>query len=250
MVVTDMIQIRFDASVVRDEFKVHADFQLPAGSTTALVGPNGAGKSTVLAAIAGLEPAHSGEIEIGGVVVDAPANAVFVPSRERNVGVVFQQHLLFPHLSVLDNVAFGLRSRGLSKADARSRAMDLLQRDELHQFSDRHPDQLSGGQAQRVALVRALAAEPEVLMLDEPLSALDVEARVDVRNQLSERLKDFDGAVLLVTHDPVDTNLPADPLILLEAGASLLRRQPSRCIETNQVVHPETFGRRRSHRLR
>jgi len=125
MVVTDMIQIRFDASVVRDEFKVHADFQLPAGSTTALVGPNGAGKSTVLAAIAGLEPAHSGEIEIGGVVVDAPANAVFVPSRERNVGVVFQQHLLFPHLSVLDNVAFGLRSRGLSKADARSRAMPV-----------------------------------------------------------------------------------------------------------------------------
>ena len=210
--------VRFDARVVRGDFELDAAFTLPAGSTTAIVGPNGAGKSTILAAIAGLEAARSGTIEIAGFVVDDPSTGIFVPSRDRHVGVVFQDHLLFPNLTVLENVAFGLRARGQSRLAADAAASALLQRHELAEFASRRPDQLSGGQAQRVALVRALASEPDVLALDEPLSALDVEARASVRSQLARHLADFAGPVVMVTHDPLDAKLLADQLVVLEAG--------------------------------
>ena len=225
--------VRFDATVRRGDFEVGAQFDLEAGSTTAIVGPNGAGKSTVLAAIAGLEPALSGVIEIAGEVVDKPASGLFVASRDRRVGIVFQDHLLFPRMSVRDNVAFGIQSRGRSKSESRARASEFLSRYGLEEFANRAPHELSGGQAQRVALARALATEPQVLMLDEPLSALDVEAKAQVRGELVKQLSEFAGAVLLVTHDPVDVNLLADRVIVLEEGKVVqsatpddVRRQP------------------------
>lgn len=228
-----MTHVHFAAVVTRDSFAVTAEFSLAARQTTAIVGPNGAGKSTLLAAIAGLVPVVSGHIAIAERTVDDPAGGVFVPSKNRRVGVVFQDHLLFPNLSVLDNVAFGLRASGASRAAARAQAAEWLERDDLGGLGARRPDQLSGGQAQRVALVRALATEPDVLLLDEPLSALDVEAKTFVRSQLSARLRDFEGAVLLVTHDPVDATLLADHMLVLEDGQIVqagtpteVRRQP------------------------
>ncbi len=228
MVGAVMTHVNFDATVVRGTFQVEAEFGLTAGETTAIVGPNGAGKSTILAAIAGLTPIDSGRIEIANVVVDDPIQRLFVPSNDRRLGVVFQDHLLFPNLSVLDNVAFGLRARGDSKASARTKAMAWLERDGLQEFVQRRPHELSGGQGQRVALTRALATEPDVLILDEPLSALDVEAKTHVRGQLSSRLQDFSGATLLVTHNPVDVNLLADQLIVLESGRIVQRGTPGK----------------------
>ena len=214
-----MSGVDFQASVDRGEFTLSAELEFETRTTTAVIGPNGAGKSTLLAALAGLEPVSTGSVSIEGTVVDDPASGIFVPSRDRRIGFVFQDHLLFPHLTVHENVAFGLRSHGHSKTDAQAIAMDLLQRDGLGGFAKRRPNQLSGGQAQRVALVRALAIEPAVLLLDEPLSALDVEARQDVQQQLMERLEAFAGVTLLVTHNPPDAFLLADRVVVLEAGA-------------------------------
>ncbi len=237
-----MSPVNFDATVTRGSFEVRAAFELRAGEVTAMVGPNGAGKSTVLAAIAGLTPIESGRIQIANVVVDDPTAAAFVPSKDRRVGVVFQDHLLFPNLSVLDNVAFGLRARGDSKASARAGAMQWLERDDMTEFAQRRPHELSGGQGQRVALTRALATEPDVLILDEPLSALDVEAKRSVRAQLSDRLNDFSGATLLVTHDPVDVNLLADQLIVLEAGRVVQTGTPSEIRRGPQSSYIASFA--------
>lgn len=211
--------LRFDATVRRGGFEVIAEFEIAAGDKAAIVGPNGAGKSTILSTIAGLIPVDEGELEIGGVTVDDPARNLFVPSKDRRLGFVFQDHLLFPNMSVLDNVAFGLRSRGVSKSDARAVAMDLLRDDALESLAARRPTQLSGGQAQRVALARAIATDPDVLLLDEPMSALDVESRADVRARLSRYLEAFTGAVVMVTHDPADASLLADRLIVIEGGS-------------------------------
>lgn len=187
------------------------------GEVVAVLGPNGAGKSTLLQAIAGLRPIDGGRIEIGGAVVDDPAAGIFVPPSERPVGLVPQDLLLFPHLSALDNVAFGLRARRRSTATARR----WLERLDAGDVADLRPSALSGGQAQRVALARALAAEPAVLLLDEPLAALDATARSHVRAELSRHLAAFGGARLLVTHDAVDALVLADRLVVVEAGRVL-----------------------------
>ncbi|HEX9970385.1 MAG TPA: ABC transporter ATP-binding protein [Acidimicrobiales bacterium] len=163
---------------------------LAAGQTVALVGPNGAGKSTVLRTLAA--------------------------SLEPPVGVVHQDLLLFPHLSAVDNVAYGLRRQGLRRAEARARAMAWLERLEVAHRAHARPDALSGGEAQRVALARALAPRPRVLLLDEPLSALDASARVAARRLLREHLAAFEGERLLVTHDPVDAAALADRIVVLE----------------------------------
>ena len=137
---------------------------------------------------------------------------------ERPVGVVFQNYLLFPHLSALENVAFGLRSRGVPKAEARTRAGNWLERVGLGEYRDSRPKQLSGGQAQRVALARALATEPRLLLLDEPLAALDASTRLETRRELRRQLDGYDGVRLLVTHDPMEAIALAERLIVLESG--------------------------------
>ncbi len=188
------------------------------GEVVALLGPNGAGKSTVLRCLAGLEPVDSGRVSIDGVVVDDPAADVFVEPEDRPIGFVFQDYVLFDHLTVLENVAYGMRARGVAKADARQRALEWLERFDLATYSRQRPGALSGGQAQRVALARALATNPRLLLLDEPLAALDVGTRAAVRRDLRQHLASFDGMRLVVTHDPVDAHALADRVVVLEAG--------------------------------
>lgn len=196
-----------------------ASFEVDDGEIVALLGPNGAGKTTALRAIAGLEPIERGHIHLDGTVLDDPANGILVAPHDRRIGVVFQDHLLFGHLSALDNVAFGLRARGVPKVEARAVASRWLARMGLADAAHDRPARLSGGQAQRVALARALAFEPRLLLLDEPLAALDAQTRVTVRSELRRHLDTFGGARLLVTHDPVDAVVLASRLIILEDGA-------------------------------
>ena len=205
-----------DATVERGAFTVEAAFEARPGRPVALVGPNGAGKSTLVAAIAGLLPLASGLIRIGDLIVSA--GEAFVAPELRRVGVVFQDFLLFPHLTVRDNIAFAARVRGAGRAIARDEAQPWLERFELDHLADRHPAQLSGGQAQRVALARALASDPEVLVLDEPMASLDVEIRDEVRADLARHLREFGRPTVLVTHDAADVAAVADDVVVLQNG--------------------------------
>jgi molybdate transport system ATP-binding protein len=202
----------------RDGFVLDAELSAEAGETVGLLGPNGAGKSTLVAALAGLVPIGNGEIRVGESVWEAPALGVRLAPQRRSVGVVFQGWLLFPALSALDNVAYGLRAQGLGRDEARRLAHDLMQRFDVAHLAGRSPPTLSGGEAQRVALARALAVEPDLLLLDEPMSALDVEVRSDARRTLRRALDDFGGVKLLVTHEPLEAMALADRLMILEAG--------------------------------
>jgi molybdate transport system ATP-binding protein len=200
-----------DVAVTRGAQRIAAAFDVAPGHPLAIIGPNGAGKSTLLAAIAGLVPLDAGTVRIGDRTVDA------LPPERRRVGVVFQDYVLFPHLSVRDNVAFAARMRAPRTA-ARAAAEPWLERYGLAPLADRLPSELSGGQAQRVALARALAADPDVLLLDEPMSALDVELRDDMRAELASHVREFGGATVLVTHSPADAAALADAVLVLEGG--------------------------------
>lgn len=199
-------------------FELDVELSVESGEVLAVLGPNGSGKSTLLRALGGLLPIDRGIITIDGNVLDDPDTDTFVPPELRPIGVVFQDHLLFAHMSALDNVAFGLRARGMSKAAAHSVAVGWLERVGLAEVAAMRPTQLSGGQAQRVALARALATDPSMLLLDEPLAALDVSTRQDVRRSLRQHLDTFNGVRLLVTHDPIDAYALADRIAILEHG--------------------------------
>jgi molybdate transport system ATP-binding protein len=199
-------------------FRLRAEIHADVGETVAVLGPNGSGKTTLFRCLAGLVPIDRGRITLHGTVLDDPAADLFVRPEQRPVAVVFQDYLLFAHLSALDNVAFGLRSRRIPKADARRRAIGWLERVGLADHAHHRPQALSGGQAQRVALARALATEPGLLLLDEPLAALDVSTRRTVRRELRRHLQTFAGVRLLVTHDPLDAYALADRLVILEHG--------------------------------
>ena len=200
------------------EFTSDVSLTVAPGEVVALLGPNGAGKTTVLRALAGLQPLDDGSVTLDDVVLDDPAADRFVDAEHRSVGVVFQDYLLFPHLSVRENVAFGLRARGTAKTAARATADDWLERVGLASFADRRPRSLSGGQQQRVALARALAFGPRLLLLDEPLAALDAGTRGEVRRDLRTHLDGFDGCTVVVTHDPVDAYALADRVVVVEHG--------------------------------
>lgn len=203
-----------DAHLVvrRPGFTLDLTLTAEPGEVVALLGPNGAGKTTALRALAGLEKT-GGHVTLDGQRLDD------APPEHRRIGVVFQDYLLFPHLSALENVAFGPRCRGVAKAEARTAALDWLTRVGLAEHARKKPRQLSGGQAQRVALARALATEPRLLLLDEPLAALDARTRVDTRAHLRTRLAAHPGATVLVTHDPLDAMMLADRLVIVEDGA-------------------------------
>jgi molybdate transport system ATP-binding protein len=214
-----------DARVERDGFAIEAAFEAAPGRPLALVGPNGSGKSTLVAAIAGLLPLASGVVRIGDLTVSA--GALLVAPELRRVGVVFQDFLLFPHLTVRDNIAFPVRMRGADRATARAGAQPWLERFELDHLATRHPAQLSGGQRQRVALARALASDPEVLLLDEPKASLDVEVRDEVRADLAGHLREFGRPTVLVTHDADDVLALADDVVVLQAGRVTQRGTPA-----------------------
>jgi molybdate transport system ATP-binding protein len=205
--------------VQRGTFRLDAALHIAAGEVVALLGPNGAGKTTALRALAGLDALTAGHITLDGRDLDRPDDRLWIPPEARPIGVVFQEYLLFPHLSALDNVAFGPRRHGRDRRAARGEALAWLARVGLADLARRKPRQLSGGQAQRVALARALAVQPRLLLLDEPLAALDAGTRADTRAELQRHLAGHPGATLLVTHDPLDALVLADRLVILEGGA-------------------------------
>jgi molybdate transport system ATP-binding protein len=193
-------------------------FECAPGSVTAVLGPNAAGKSTTLRCLAGLLAVERGRIVLDDTVLDDPDLGRFVLPEARRVGLVHQDGLLFPHLTALDNVAFGPRSRGASRSAAREAASEWLRRVGLESQANAKPPALSGGQAQRVALARALVSGPRLLLLDEPLGALDAGTRVEIRRELRRHLDEFDGVTVLVTHDPTDALALAEHVIILEGG--------------------------------
>ncbi len=188
------------------------------GEVLAVLGPNGAGKTSLLKALCGLLPLAGGHVLLDGTPLDDPGAGVFVRPEQRPVGVVFQDYLLFPHLTALENVAFGLRARGTAAGAARKRAGEWLERVGLADHAGHRPRQLSGGQQQRVALARTMATDPRLLLLDEPLAALDAATRRTTRRDLRQQLAGFDGMRLLVTHDPVDAYTLADRVAVLDGG--------------------------------
>jgi molybdate transport system ATP-binding protein len=201
------------------------------GEVVALLGPNGAGKTTLLRAMAGLVPFQSGYVRLDGRVLEDTASHQYVPTEQRPIGFVFQDYLLFPHLNVLDNVAFGLRSRGMPRAAAAEKAVEWLERVGLKTNARAKPSELSGGQRQRVALARALAPDPRLLLLDEPLAALDVTTRAEVRRDLKRHLTSFQGIRLVVTHDPLEAVALADRLIVMEKGRLVQTGAPAEVTE-------------------
>jgi molybdate transport system ATP-binding protein len=210
-----------DAHLVVDRgaFRLDLRLSIADGEVVALLGPNGAGKTTALGALAGLTPLTDGSVRVGDRTLDDVRGGRWTPPERRPIGVVFQDYLLFPHLSALENVAFGPRSHGAGRAEARAVAAGWLDRVGLADQARRKPRQLSGGQAQRVALARALAVGPELLLLDEPLAALDARTRLETRAALQHHLAAHAGATLLVTHDPLDAIVLADRLVIVEHGA-------------------------------
>jgi molybdate transport system ATP-binding protein len=212
------VSLIVDAHINRGNFSLDAELEVGSEEVLAVLGPNGSGKSTLLRTIAGLLPLDSGRIVLEGDTLDDPATNTFVNPERRSMGVMFQDYLLFPHLDVIENVAFALRARGTPKALARATATVWIQRLGLEGFGRSLPGELSGGQAQRVALARALVCEPRVLLLDEPLAALDASTRTSVRRDLRRYLADFGGARVLVTHDPIDAYALADRVVVIENG--------------------------------
>ena len=202
-------------------FELDVELTVEPGELVAVLGPNGSGKTSLLRGLAGLLPLDGGRVTLDGVVLDEPAAGIFVPSERRPIALVFQEYLLFPHLTVGDNVAFGLRSRGIAAAKATTAAQGWLERVGLAAEASRKPASLSGGQAQRVALARALATNPALLLLDEPMAALDTSTRVEFRRDLRRHLESFRGVRLLVTHDPLEAMALADRLVILERGRVL-----------------------------
>ena len=218
--------LRACLQVIRGRFTLDLDLDVGPGEVLALLGPNGAGKSTALRTLAGLVPLTAGTVALDGLCLDEPAAGRFVATEDRPVAMVFQDYLLFPHLSALDNVAYGLRAAGTDRRRARAQAQLWLDRVGLGGVARAKPAALSGGQAQRVALARALITQPRLLLLDEPLAALDASTRVQIRSELRRHLAGYTGSTVLVTHDPLDAMVLADRLVVVEDGHVVQRGTP------------------------
>jgi molybdate transport system ATP-binding protein len=212
------VSLEAELGLTLGRLELEVELAVGTGELVVLLGPNGAGKTTLLRALAGLVALDHGRVVLDGEVLDDTGSGTHVATERRPIGFVFQDYLLFPHLSALENVAFGPRARGLAGAEARRRAAVWLERVGLAGDTGSRPRALSGGQAQRVALARAMVSDPRLLLLDEPLAALDAASRTEVRRDLRRHLASFDGTRLLVTHDPLEAVALADRLVVLEGG--------------------------------
>ncbi|HEY1147541.1 MAG TPA: ABC transporter ATP-binding protein, partial [Pseudoduganella sp.] len=191
---------------------------LQKGEVVALLGPSGSGKTTLLRAVAGLESPRTGTIDIGQRRVFDGAAGLEMPAEQRNLGLVFQSYALWPHKTVFDNVAYGLRLRKMGKGDIADRVNDVLKQLGLGHLGERYPHQLSGGQQQRVAIARALVYSPPVILLDEPLSNLDAKLREEARAFLRELIVRLGLSALMVTHDQAEAMAISDRILLLNNG--------------------------------
>jgi molybdate transport system ATP-binding protein len=200
------------------ELRLDCDLSVESNVTVAVLGPNGAGKTTLLRIVAGLTALDEGRVEVDGTVFEDTASHRWLTPEARRVGFVFQNHGLFPHLSVLDNVAFGLRARGVDRKTAEARANEWLERVDLGRYAASRPNALSGGQSQRAALARVLVTDPQALLLDEPLAAVDASGRLELRRALRQHLSTFTGVRLIVTHDPLEAASIAEQVVVLEDG--------------------------------
>ncbi len=225
-----------DAHVVvrRPGHTVDVELQAEPGDVIAVIGPNGAGKSTLVRALAGIVPLGEGHVTVAGRTWEAPGRPR-LEARHRRVGAVFQDGLLFPHLTALGNAAFGPRSRGARRREAEQLALGWLDRLGIAALADRRPHELSGGQAQRVSIARALAADPQLLLLDEPLSALDVGVAMALRLELAGHLAGFGGVSVLVTHDALDAMTIANRVLVLHDGVVAQEGTPA-----DVAAHPRT----------
>jgi molybdate transport system ATP-binding protein len=221
--------LHVEVAVRRGDFALDATMQVGLGEVVAVLGRNGSGKSTLLAAVAGLLRPDTGRIVLDGRVLTDTTAGVQLPPHRRRVGLLAQEPLLFPHLTVLDNVAFGPRAAGTRKQQARAAAMRRLTEVDAAQFAQRRPRRLSGGQAQRIALARALAADPDLLLLDEPLSAVDVELAPALRSLLRSVLADRHA--IIVTHQVIDALVLADRVVVLDGGR-VVEQGPTREVLT------------------
>ena len=232
-------RVGLDALVVveRPQHTLAVSLSAAPGDVVAVVGPNGSGKTTLLRALAGLQGLTSGHVTCGGRTWEDSSTGVRLSAQERRVGMVLQDILLFPHLTALDNVAFGPRSRGVDRAEARRSATEWLDRMGVGGLAGRRPRQLSGGQAQRVAVARALATEPALLLLDEPLAALDVGAAMALRLELVRHLSEYAGITLLVTHDAIDALTLANRVVVLDDGRIAQEGSPEEVSSLPRTAH-------------
>ena len=196
----------------------HLDLHIPDRSFITLLGPSGCGKTTTLRMIAGLETPTSGEIIINGQVVFSSAQGIDVPPEKRNVGFLFQNYALWPHMTVYENITFGLENMGWDKAKCKARAEELLEMLKIKDYGDRYPAELSGGQQQRVAIARTLAPGPKSLFMDEPLSNLDAKLRVEMRTELKRLHMETDSTFVYVTHDQLEAMTLSTKICLLKLG--------------------------------
>ena len=203
-------------------------FSIKDGEFVAFLGPSGCGKTTSLRMIAGLEKNTSGTIKIGSRVVSDAEQSVFVAPEKRNVGMVFQSYAVWPHMNVFNNIAFPLKVKRVAKSEIKDRVEEVLRTVELDGLSQRMPNQLSGGQQQRVALARGLVAQPEVLLLDEPLSNLDAKLREKMRIDIREIQKKFKMTVVYVTHDQVEAMEMSDRMLIMDKGRIVQSRSSER----------------------
>lgn len=202
----------------RGEFDLDVAIEAPTGATTVIVGESGAGKTSVLRVAAGLDRPLAGRVVLDGEVHTDTGAGVHLPAWRRDVGYVSQDYALFPHLTVADNVAFGLRAAGVQRSEIEKRVAGALERTGIAALARRKPPTLSGGQQQRAALARALVLSPRLLLLDEPLAALDLQTRRQVRGELRRLLRELGTTTLYVTHSPLEALLFGDRIVVLEAG--------------------------------
>jgi molybdate transport system ATP-binding protein len=231
------MSIQAELGLRRGEFVLDLVFSAPSGQVLALLGSNGAGKSTTLAAMAGLLALERGELIVDDRILERVATGTRLPPQAREVGMLFQGLALFESMTALDNVAYGPRSRGWSQAEARALARTWLARFGVGDLAERRPSQLSGGQAQAVALARALIVSPRLLLLDEPLASLDAENRIEARAVLQQALREFEGVSVIVTHELGDALHLADRVLVLEAGKRVQEGTPQEVLERPATAH-------------
>jgi iron(III) transport system ATP-binding protein len=208
-----------DKSYVSGQLAVSGlDLTIPDGAFMCLLGPSGCGKTTTLRMISGLEQPTGGDIEVGGRLLDSVARGTFLPPEKRQMGLVFQSYALWPHLTVTKNVEFGLRMQHVGAAERRRRVADVLAALRISEVAERYPAQLSGGQQQRVALARMLVVKPDVLLLDEPLSNLDAQLRLEMRAELKRIHAEFGSTIVFVTHDQLEAMTLATHVAVMNTG--------------------------------